>query len=159
MAKQKTKSKINAAAITCFEKRAWQACTLSLYHVISCLARDMPGMERVHDIVAMTTSARESSEKQGLENGGQTQDYSGRPPQRCWISHDQRGCPGTSQHFSKLFQVFAKNGGTILSYFLFVFQVLHQNFADVFVEPSVVGLLECDWDAFIREKKKVGHLW
>lgn len=37
-------------------------------------------------------------------------------------------------------------------------QQLSQRKPEVFTEPYVLGLLECDWDAFIRDKKKVWQL-
>ena len=37
-----------------------------------------------------------------------------------------------------------------------LYQKICQKDAEVFTDPYVLGLLECEWDAFIREKKKVG---
>lgn len=48
------------------------------------------------------------------------------------------------------------------SYLIYCMRLLHQQLSqrdpDVFTEPYVLGLLECDWDTFIRDKKKVWYL-
>lgn len=44
----------------------------------------------------------------------------------------------------------------MMYFFILSQQQLSQREPDVFTEPYVLGLLECDWDTFIRDKKKVG---
>lgn len=42
-----------------------------------------------------------------------------------------------------------------MKYLSLLEQQLHQKEPDAFFEPKAVGLLECDWNAFIQSKKKV----
>ena len=48
-------------------------------------------------------------------------------------------------------------GYCLISFLCYLHQQLSQREPEIFTDPYVLGLLECDWDAFIRDKKKVRH--